>query len=254
MKTRTINGETKYLFDNVEEFREYHDSVSLCLDWRHSSVDDWIVSDDGQVCQVLYVGILKRPDRKKETTFIRTIIGSFVCGPNVTMVGEMRTNMHTFATDGKSPSVRKKERKKATEKEFLFAQYVAKGDDVVDAYMTAFPSKKVSYAKSQSKLLLKTDRIKNLIREEISKHLNEAEITPKYLLEEMRNVIDKVESTDRDKITALTTLMKISGMMDTEKKSESLTLFQGFSKEQLDAIQESKYQKLDEVKADIEEE
>ena len=120
--------------------------------------------------------------------------------------------------------------------------------------MAAFPSKKVSYAKSQSKLLLKTDRIKNLIREEISKHLNEAEITPKYLLEEMRNVIDKVESSDRDKITALTTLMKISGMMDTEKKSESLTLFQGFSKEQLDAIQESKYQKLDEVKADIEEE
>ena len=85
MKTRTVNGDTKYLFDNVEEFAEYNPSVSLCEDWRHASVDDWIVSDDGQVCQVLYVGILKRTDRKKETTFIRTIIGSFVCGPNVTM-------------------------------------------------------------------------------------------------------------------------------------------------------------------------
>ena len=41
--------------------------------------------------------------------------------------------------------------------------------------------------------------------------------------------------------------------MDTEKKSESVTLFQGFSKEQLNAIQESKYEKLAEVKADIEE-
>jgi len=253
MKTRTVNGETKYLFENVEEFREYHPSLPICSDWRHSSVDDWIVSDDGQVCQVLFVGLLKRPDRKKETTFIRTIIGSFVCGPNVTMEGEMRTNMHTFAKDGKSPSVRKKERIKATEKEFLFAKYVAKGDDVVDAYMSAFPSKKKSYAASQAKLLLKTDRVKNLIREEVDKHLNEAEITPKYLLEEMRNVIDKDESSDRDKITALTTLMKISGMMDTEKKSESVTLFQGFSKEQLNAIQESKYEKLAEVKADIKE-
>jgi hypothetical protein len=250
VKTRTVNGETKYLFEDVNEFREYHPSVTICSDWRHASVDDWIVSDDGQVCQVLYVGILKNPNRKKETTFVRTIIGSFVCGPNVTMEGEMRTNMHTFAKDGKSPSVRKKERTKATEKEFLFAKYVAKGDDVVEAYMSAFPSKKKSYAESQAKLLLKTDRVKNLIREEIDKVLNEAEITPLYLLEEMRSIIDKKGSTDRDKLSALNTLMKISGMMDTEKKSESITLFQGFTKEQLNAIQGPEVKKLQEVKID----
>jgi hypothetical protein len=253
VKTRTINGVTKYLFDTIDEFIEYHPSTTVCTDWRHASVDDWIMSDDGQVCQVLYVGLLKKPNRKKDTTFIRTIIGSFVCNPNVTMSGEMRTNMHTFATDGKSPSVRKKERTKATTKEFLFAKYVAKGDDVVDAYMNAFPSKKKSYASSQAKLLLKTDRVKNLIREEVDKHLNEAEITPKYLLEEMRNVIDKTESSDRDKITALTTLMKISGMMDTERKSESITLFQGFTKEQLNAIQGPEVKKLQEVKSNIKE-
>ena len=252
MRTRKVNGITKYLFENVDEFREYHPSISLCKDWRHASVDDWIVTDDGQVCQVLHLGVLKRPNRKKETTFIRTIIGSFVCGPNVTIKGEMRTNMHTFAKDGKSPSVRKKERTKATEKEFLFAKYVAKGDDVVEAYMNAFPSKKKSYAASQAKLLLKTDRVKNLIREEIDKVLNEAEITPLYLLEEMRAIIDKPDSNDRDKLTAVTTLMKISGMMDTEKKSESITLFQGFTKEQLNAIQGSQVKKLQEVKRDSE--
>jgi hypothetical protein len=252
MKTRTINGETKYLFDNLDEFREYYPLASICKDWRHASVDDWIVSDDGQICQVLYVGMLKSSNKEKKTTFVRTIIGSFVCNPNVTMSGEMRTNMHTFAKDGKSPSVRKKERTKATEKEFLFAKYVAKGDDVVDAYMNAFPSKKKSYASSQAKLLLKTDRVKNLIREEIDKVLNEAEITPLYLLEEMRSIIDKQGSTDRDKLSALNTLMKISGMMDTEKKSESITLFQGFTKEQLNAIQGPEVKKLQEVKADIE--
>tara|TARA_B100000029_G_scaffold206875_1_gene204632 strand:+ start:2454 stop:3215 length:762 start_codon:yes stop_codon:yes gene_type:complete len=252
MKTRKVNGVTKYLFENVDEFREYHPSVSLCKDWRHASVDDWIVTDDGQVCQVLHLGVLKRPNRKTETTFIRTIIGSFVCGPNVTIEGEMRTNMHTFAKDGKSPSVRKKERTKATEKEFLFAKYVAKGDDVVEAYMSAFPSKKKSYAASQAKLLLKTDRVKNLIREEIDKVLNEAEITPLYLLEEMRAIIDKPDANDRDKLTAVTTLMKISGMMDTEKKSESITLFQGFTQEQLNAIQGSQVKKLQEVKRDSE--
>ena len=57
-------------------------------------------------------------------------MGSFVCGPKVKMQGQMKTNMHTFSTKGKSPSVRKKERTKATEREFLFGKYVAKGDDV----------------------------------------------------------------------------------------------------------------------------
>ena len=233
MKERLVKGVTHYLYDSVEEFRNKYDTLPISLDWRHSNKGDWIVTDDGQVCQVLHLGVLKKKDRKKETTFIRTIIGSFVCSPKVKIEGDMRTNMHTFSTEGKSPSVRKRERKQATDKEFLFGKYVAKGDDVVEAYMKAFPSKNENYAKSQAKLLLKTDRVKKLIREE---------------LEEMRNIIDKGGSSDRDKITAITTLMKISGMMDTEKTTESLTLFQGFTQEQLNAIQGSQNKKLAEVK------
>jgi len=251
VETRIIKGVNHYLYENVAEFRNHHNSVSMVSDWRHSNKGDWIITDDKKVCQVLHLGVMKKSDRIKETTFIRTIIGSFICNKNVKMQGKMRVNMHTFATDGKSPSVRKRERKHATSKEFLFAKYVAKGDDVVDAYMKVFPSKNKNYASSQAKVLLKTDRIKSLVREEINKYLDEAEITPKYLLEGMRDIIDKQESTDRDKITALNTLMKISGMMDTEKKTESLTVFQGFTKEQLNAIQEPEHKKLQEVKKDI---
>jgi hypothetical protein len=246
MLERVVKGVTHYLYESQKEFREYHKDISLVTDWRHSNKGDWILTDDGNVCQVLHLGILNKS--KKETTFIRTIVGSFVCSEKVKLVGPMRTNMHTFSTDGKSPSVRKKERKHATEKEFLFSKYVAKGDDVVEAYMKAFPSKKEDYAKSQAKLLLKTDRVKTLIREEIDKYLNEAEITPLYLLEEMRHIIDKGGTSDRDKLTAITTLMKLSGMMDTEKQTESVTLFQGFTKEQLNAIQGQEVKKLEEVK------
>tara|TARA_X000001382_G_C3174927_1_gene180767 strand:- start:2641 stop:3402 length:762 start_codon:yes stop_codon:yes gene_type:complete len=252
MRERIVKGVTHYLYDDVNEFREHHEGVALVTDWRHSNKGDWILTDDGQVCQVLFLGILKKKDRKKETSFIRSIMGSYVCNPSVMIEGDMKTNMHTFSTAGESPSVRKKNRKHATDKEFLFGKYVAKGDDVVEAYMKAFPSKNENYAKSQAKLLLKTDRVKNLIREEIDKYLNEAEITPNYLLEEMRDIIDKGGSSDRDKITAITTLMKISGMMDTEKTTESLTLFQGFTKEQLNAIQGSQHKKLAEVKKDNE--
>jgi len=250
MKQRVVKGVTHYLFESVDEFRDKYPTLPLVTDWRHSNKGEWILTDDGQVCEVLHLGVLKKSDRKNGTSFIRTIMGSYVCSPKVVIEGDMKTNMHTFSTAGESPSVRKKNRKNPTDKEFLFGKYVAKGDDVVEAYMKAFPSKNKNYAKSQAKLLLKTDRVKKLIREEIDKYLSEADITPNYLLEEMRNIIDKGGSSDRDKITAITTLMKISGMMDTEKTTETLTLFQGFSQEQLNAIQESKHKKLAEVKRD----
>ena len=60
----------------------------------------------------------------------------------------------------------------------------------------------------------------------------------------MRNIVDRSESQDRDKIQAIKTLMQISGMMDTEKRIESVAVFQGFTKEQLDAIGAGNVKKL----------
>ena len=91
MKARKVNGVEHHLYRDVAEFREYHTSIGLVEDWRHSNKGDWILCDDGQVCQVLHLGVMKKADRAKETTFIRTIIGSFVCSPRVKMEGEMRT-------------------------------------------------------------------------------------------------------------------------------------------------------------------
>ena len=47
-------------------------------------------------------------------------------------------------------------------------------------------------------------------------------------------------------------LVAIAGMRDTEKKSESVTLFQGFSPEQLDAIGNNNVKKLASAKKEIE--
>ena len=94
--------------------------------------------------------------------------------------------------------------------------------------------------------------IGNLVREEIDKYLQDADITPSYLLGEMKDIIDKRETSDRDKLSALNTLIKISGMLDTDKKTESLAVFQGFTREQLGAVQEQRYKELPEGKEDIE--
>ena len=48
-----------------------------------------------------------------------------------------------------------------------------------------------------------------------------------------KEIVDKDEARDSDKLRALEMLMKIAGMFPKEKRTESLAVFEGFSKEKL---------------------
>ena len=52
----------------------------------------------------------------------------------------------------------------------------------------------------------------------------------------MKEIVESSKAKDSDKVSVLKELVTIAGMKDTDKRSESVTLFQGFSSEQLDAL------------------
>ena len=54
-----------------------------------------------------------------------------------------------------------------------------------------------------------------------------------------KNIIDNIDGKDGDKLRAIELMMKIAGMFPNDKKTESLTVFQGFSEEQLKRINSS---------------
>ena len=253
MITRKIKKVNHPIYENVEEFQRYNPSGDVVSNWRKGTEGSWVVSDDGQVCEVLKRGtMLRRAGSKQKNYYIRVPLGTFICGDNIKMEGEPRRNLYSFGLTDTSVYEHKVEKKKTTQREFLFAQYVAKGEDVVDAFVKAFPTNNKSYAEGQAKILMKAKRIQNMIREEIDRVLSDADITPLYLLEQMRDIVDKRDSNDRDKIQALKTLMQISGMMDTEKKTESVAVFQGFTKEQIDAIGGGNVKELASVEREVE--
>ena len=82
--------------------------------------------------------------------------------------------------------------------------------------------------------------------------MNEAEITPLYLLEKMKEIIDKPDAKDSDKVNVLKELIDVAGMKDKNTRQESITLFQGFSQEQLDAIGKHDTKKIAGAKREIE--
>ena len=122
----------------------------------------------------------------------------------------------------------------------IFAKYIASGMKPIDAFMKAHEkTTSLNYAKQKTKVLLQSKKVRQLIDKEIELLLNETGITKSYLLEKTKDIVDSEGSKDSDKMRAIETLMKLSGMLSTEKKVDSVSLIQeftGFSQEKLNAF------------------
>ena len=78
-----------------------------------------------------------------------------------------------------------------------------------------------------------------MVSEEIKKSLSKVGIDEEYLLDNAKIIVDKLESKDSDKLRALDMLMRIAGMFPKDTQKESLTVFQGFSNEQLKQLRDA---------------
>ena len=219
MDFKEIKGQRHYLYKSKEEFYLLSKEDSpVRNNWRDGSEKEWIFTDDQYVCQIL------KSFKIGKNNCVRTVCGTF------DGIAE-----HIYSFSGKQVS--QKERG-LSERHFLFAKYIATGDTVVDAYKKAFPrSKSEDYIKRTSTSLIKTESIQKMVKEEIRAILDEEGVTPQYLIRGYKQVADIAEK-DTDRLRSLDSLSKISGLFATgENRTEELTVWAGFSPEQLESIQ-----------------
>lgn len=233
---KTINGSDEFIFDNIEEWSEKTGLADIQADWRSGIESEWILTDDGQVCKILKRGDMRTNNRKVTKPYVRTILGTFLVDSPTKMEGEPPKNIYAFAKNTNHYDQRVRIDKKPTNNEFLFAKYVANGLSPTEAYLRVFPTNNRKYADHTAKSLMKTKRISTLITEEMKANLKQVDVDEVYLLQKTKGIIEKEEGRDGDKLRAIETLMKIAGMFPDSTKTESLTVFQGFSQKELEAI------------------
>ena len=90
-----------------------------------------------------------------------------------------------------------------------------------------------------------------MISEETKKILGEVGIDEEYLLIKTKDIIDNYDARDSDKLRALEMMMKIAGMFPNDKKTESLTVFQGFTREQLQQLNNADVKAIGHAEKDI---
>ena len=233
MEFKDIKGVRHYLYESIEEFYEHNENIVVRRAWRDGKDGEWVFTDDRYVCQILKTFKVGKND------CVRTLCGTFSKGNKKrNMLGAEGIPKHIYSFSGKYTTT---EDRADNSRHFLFAKYVARGDDVIDAFRKAYPdAKSDSYIKTETAKLLKKENIQKMVKEEIREILDEEGVTPKYLIRGYKQVCD-LSGRDADKLRSLDSLSRMSGLFDTqEKKTEELTVFAGFTPEQLDVIKDEK--------------
>ena len=235
--SRIIKGVTHYAYESEPEFRTAHPDTKLVRNWKEAKEGQWCIADDGKIVQILKKDIMR--GNKIDESYVRTVIGMAIVRGSGTLKGDITDCIYRFV---KRHSYDSRLHGKMTKQKKIFSKYIAMGLDPESAYIKAYPKTTNSEdARRKSKLLLKSKTVREQVDKEIEELMSEVGITKRYLLESTKDVVDKVDAKDNDKLRALETLMKISGMLNTEKKSESIALIQeftGFSKEKLKAFEQ----------------
>jgi len=239
MRHYKVNKINHTVFESMDEVPS---SVDVVPDWRVSHIGDWVQADDGCVIQVLRKGqMIRNKGKNRIRSYIGTCTGTFVCIPRTKMDTSRRRNIYSIGGE-MSADERVSSRTTLSKHEVLFVQYLSSGLAAQDAYLRAFPTNNPHYANTKSSNLIKTERVIKAMKKELEPIIEELGISPKYVLDRIKSEADGSEKAD----TRLKALFKLSDILDLEDKSSTKitqvtgALFEGFSNDQLEAVERPK--------------
>jgi len=226
-----VKGIEHRVYDPDDQLPE---GLHIVYDWTLGDVGDWVKADDDCVIQVLRRGeMLRRKGKDRVKSYIGTCTGTFPISVGMKMDTSKRDDIYSFS--GRKSQDRFADKENLSNYEQKFVALMAAGIPVEDAYLQAFPTNNRKYACEQSGTLIKTERIRTAMKEELKPVLEELGISEEYVLKTIKEVI---HSTDKDE-TRLKALFKLADIMDLEDKNSTKVtqvtgaLFQGFSDKEI---------------------
>ena len=217
-------------------------NLKVLEDWRDGHIGDWVLADDECVIQILRRGkMLRSKGKDRIREYVGTCTGTFVIGPNTKMDTSRRTNIYSFGGE-KSPDNILTERKDLTKTESIFVLYLAQGLKPQEAYLKAFPTNNVGYAREKSADLIRTKRIITAMKEELKPVLEDLGVNEEYILKGIKNEAETAEKAD----TRLKALFKLSDIMDLEDKNQTTVtqisgaVFKGFNDDVIEEVKRPK--------------
>jgi len=217
-------------------------NLKVVADWRDGHISDWVLADDECIIQVLRRGqMLRSKGKNKIREYIGTCTGTFLISPNTKMDTSKRINIYSFG-GSKNPDQVLLDRTNLSKAEQVFVLYLSQGLRPEEAYLKAFPTNNIRYAKEKSTDLVKTERVQTAMKDELKPVCEELGIDPKSVLKRILYVSKNALKED----VQLRALLKLSDILDLEDKNQtkvtqiSGAIFKGFGEEVLEEIKRPK--------------
>ena len=213
--------------------------VNIVSNWRKGNIGDWVLADDKSVIQILRKGSMLR--KNGERAYVGTCTGTFIVLDDTYMDTEKRANRYSFGGCS-TPGQVVANRRNMTASEELFVLFMSQGLSPEDAYVKAFPTNNKQYARMKAVNLIKTERVKTAVKEELKPVLQELNIDEKMVLEGIRVEAQTAEKAD----TRLKALFKLSDILDLEDKNATKVqqvtgiAFQGLTDDMIDVAKRPK--------------
>ena len=236
MRSYRVNKLTHNVYDTISEVPP---NITIVKDWRKGNIGSWVITDDDCVIQILRKGSMLR--KNGEMGYIGTCTGTYTVTKDTFLDTDRKTNIYSFSGSS-TPEQVVENRRKMTANEELFVLYVSQGLTPEDAYVKAFPTNNKRYARMKAVNLIKTERVKTAVKEELKPILQELDIDEKFILENIKIVAQTSEKDD----TKLKALFKLSDIMDLEDKSTAKVqqvtgiAFQGLTDKMIDSAERPK--------------
>ena len=211
MRTYRVNSIKHTVYDSIEEVPP---RIKVIKDWRKGTIGSWVLTDDECIIQILRKGSMLR--KNGERNYVGTCTGTFLVLKNTVMDADRRANIYSFGGNA-TPEQVVQNRRKMTANEEMFVQYISSGLQPEEAYVKAFPTNNKRYARMKAVNLIRTERIKTAVKEELKPILEELDIDEKMVLENIKIVAQTAEKDD----TKLKALFKLSDILDLEDKNSA---------------------------------
>ena len=236
MRYYKVNKFKYVVYDSLDEVPSH---INVIQNWREGEIGDWVLTDDECIIQILRKGTMNR--KNGEQTYVGTCTGTFPVSDKSTMDADKRINIYSFSGNA-TPEQVVTNRKAMTANEELFAAYISQGISPEDAYVKAFPTNNKRYARMKAVNLIKTERVKTAVKEELKPVLQELDIDERMVLDGIRVEAQTAEKAD----TRLKALFKLSDILDLEDKNAAKVqqvtgiAFQGLTDDMIDAAERPK--------------
>tara|TARA_R100000656_G_scaffold65771_1_gene50065 strand:- start:7 stop:744 length:738 start_codon:yes stop_codon:yes gene_type:complete len=231
MRSYAIKGVDHIVYDDLTEVPS---DIYFLDDWRNAELGDWVLTDDDCVIQILRRGKMLNQGRYK-MEYLGTCTGTFIVSGGNIMDTVKRKNIYSFGGSKDHDQVIRK-RKNATAQEVAFAKYLVRGLTPEEAYLKSFGNSKSNrYAKARAAVLVKQERIINIVKEELEEVFEGLGINLEYLIHGVKNVADTSDRAS-DRLSAFRMLWDAADVVPKQKVTQiSGAVFQGFDSKVLES-------------------